>query len=559
MNVGFYPFLLPLLLLVAGCASVVPIPLEVEELRAQAHADRSRAAEGVEPILGPVRLEEAIARALKYNLDRRIKMMDEALALRQLDLSRYDMLPRAVLAAGYQYRSEFATTRAIDSVTGAPSLANPSISSEKEHRTVDLGFSWNILDFGLSYYTAQQNADRVLVAAERRRRALHLLIQDVRTAFWRAASAQKLRIDVRSAIQLAEEALVDARTAESERLRSPLDSLRYQRQVLENVRLLESIEQDLSTARVELTHLINAPLAVDLQVQEPGDTLNRRLLEQDILQMEETATLNNADLREQFYGADIARLESKKVLLRMFPNLTFGLNLRYDDDKFLVHHRWNEAASQLSYSLINLLSAPAQKLFAEAGVEVADQRRMATQMAVLAQVHVARLQYGSAYQQFNRADAIYQVDDRINKIIQAGERAQTQSKLDRISSNTTTILSLLRRYQALALAHSAASKLQATLGIEPAVPSVNEASLQELTEVARDFLRRTQGEPLPAAPAPRPSGERDDDSQPVLAEVIRSQPVIERLGIALRMDDQLGGSRMRHPLAAFAGPTGVAE
>ncbi|HEX7890995.1 MAG TPA: TolC family protein [Ramlibacter sp.] len=487
-------FLSSALVLVAGCAAVQPRPLAMEEVQSQARADRQQAAVGVAPIRGAVSLEEAVARALKYNLDRRVKMMEEALARSQVDLSNYDMLPKAVLAAGYNHRSEFPTTRAIDSVTGAPSLANPSISSDRNHRTMDLGFSWSILDFGLSYYNARQNADRALVAAERRRRAMHQLIQDVRTAFWRAASAQKLREDVRSAIALAEDALGDARKAEAERVRAPLESLRYQRQVLENVRLLEAIDQDLATARVELLHLMNAPLALDLQVTEPGDALDRALLQQGVAQMEETAVLNNADLREQFYGAEIARLEGRKILLRMFPNLSLGVDLKYDDDRFLVHHRWNEAAAQLSFSLINLLSAPAQQRFADAGVAVADQRRIATQMAVLAQVHIARLQYAAAYQQFQRADAIWSVDDRINRIVLAGERAQTQSKLDRVSSNTTTILSMLRRYQALALAHSAASKLQATLGIEPQIPGVQEASLEDLTRVARDFLRQTQGE-----------------------------------------------------------------
>ena len=114
---------------------------------------------------------------------------------------------------------------------------------------------------------------------------------------------------------------------------------------------------------------------------------------------------------------------------------------------------------------------------------------------------MARLQYASAYQQFIRADAIYGVDDRIGKIIGAGERAQTQSKLDRVSSDTTTILSLLRRYQALAQLHAAASKLQATMGLEPEVPSVRESSLAQLTAVASEFLRQTQGELPPARPA----------------------------------------------------------
>jgi outer membrane protein TolC len=325
-------------------------------LRAGAAEDRRTALADIEPIRGPVSLEEAIARALKYNTERRTRMMEEALALNQLDVSKYDMLPRVIASAGYNQRSEFLTTRSIDSITGAPSLANPSISSDKQHTVGDLGLTWSLLDFGLSYYNAKQNADRVLIASERRRKAMHLLIQDVRTAFWRTAGAQKLRADVRKATQLAEEALADARKAEAERVRSPLDSLRYQRQLLENVRLLEAIDHDLSTARVELAHLINAPLALDLQVVEPKESVGRRLLDLPLDQMEETAILRNADLREQFYGAKIARDESQKVLLRLFPNLSLNFNLKHDDDSFLVHNRWNEAGALLSFNLLNLLS-----------------------------------------------------------------------------------------------------------------------------------------------------------------------------------------------------------
>lgn len=61
------------------------------------------------------------------------------------------------------------------------------------------------------------------------------------------------------------------------------------------------------------------------------------------------------------------------------------------------------------------------------------------------------------------------------------EATQVQSKLDRVANQTTTILSLLRRYQALAQAQTAEARLQATLGVEPVIGSVTETSLDELT------------------------------------------------------------------------------
>jgi len=494
-------------LALASCASVDPRPLNGQEIKAQAQTDRSQSQRDVEPIKGALSLEEAIARGLKYNLDRRTRMMEEGIAFNQLDVSKFDLLPKLVALAGYNSRSEYAISRAEDSVTGGKSLANPFISSEKNHAIGDLGLTWNLLDFGLSYYGAKQSADRALIAVERRRKAMHLLIQDVRTAFWRTASAQKLRVDVKNSIALAVVALGDARKAEDERLRSPLDSLRYQRQVLENLRLLETIDQELSTAKIELANLINAPLELDLQVVEPSENLNQRMLELPVTAMEEVAIARNADLREQFYNTRIASEETRKVMLRMFPSLNFNYTLKYDSDKYMVNNSWNEAGAQLSYNLLNVLAAPSQKRLAEAGVALADQRRVATQMAILAQVHIARLQYSNALQQFERSDGIWSIDDRINNHVANREQAHAASKLDKVANNTAAILSLLRRYQALAQAHAAASRLQATLGLEPELDSVQEMSLPDLQAAIGSAIKRWENgelplsEPRPIAPA----------------------------------------------------------
>jgi hypothetical protein len=323
---------------------------------------------------------------------------------------------------------------------------------------------------------------------------MHNLIQDVKIAFWRAASAQRLKEQVRNSIKLAEEALGDSKKVEDARLKSPLDALRYQRQVLENLRLLEAIDQELSTARIDLLHLINGPLTTELTVVEPMTTLSHAMLEQPIEQLEELAIMQNADLHEQFYNARIATLETKKALVRIFPNLNLGYGYKHDDDRFLVNQHWNEASAQISYNLMNILSAPSRMKFAEAGIKLADHKRVATQMAVLAQVNVARLQYASAISQFKRADSIWLVDDRINKHVANNARVQKQSKLDQVASNTSMILSLLRRYQSLAQAQAAAGKLQATLGMQPNIESVQDQSLDELKEaVTRSFAEWDAG------------------------------------------------------------------
>ncbi|WP_050467671.1 TolC family protein [Herbaspirillum chlorophenolicum] len=487
-------------LLLAGCGSVGVQPYSEAELATRTAADRAAAQQDVPPITAPLTLEEAIARALKYNLDRRVKMMEEALALNQLDTATWDMLPRFMAQAGYSRRNKDLITNSVDSVTGQPSLAHPYVSSDRAHTTYDLGLTWNLLDFGLSYIAAKQQADRVLIAAERRRKAMHLLVQDVVSAFWRTASAQKLNEQVTLAIINAESALEDARRAESERVRSPIDALRYQRQLLENLRLLENIDQELSVGRLELAQLMNAPLDMHFRVVEPDDRLATPLLGMPMRQMEELAMTHNADIREQQYSSRIAVEETKRTMLKLFPNLSFNAGIRHDSDRYMINNTWNETGMQLSYNIFNLLAAPSQKRFAEAGVKLADQRRIATQMTVLAQVYLSRLQYEAAYRQYLRSDEIWHADEKIAEHSRNREMMQTQSRLEQVSNNAAAIVSLLRRYQSMAQVQNMRGKLQATLGMEPDIGSVNELSLEQLTKQVGDAMQQWQdGAAVPPA------------------------------------------------------------
>lgn len=488
------------LLVLSGCSTlnVENAKLTLPEVRATLQEDKAALTKDVEPLTGPLTLDNAIARAIKYNADRRFRAMEEAVALGTFEAGKFDMLPKLVASAGYRDRNNDLVTRSVDSVTGAPSLANPYISSSREVLTTEVGISWSLLDFGQSYYAAQQNADRVLIASERHRKALNNLVQDVRSAYWRVVAAQKLLPQLRQTIADSEAALKDARKAEDDRIRSPLEPLRYQRQLLENLRLLETIEQELSTGKIELATLANLPLTADYTVVEPSSELSTVWLEQPVDRLEEYALLRNPDLREGIYNARIAQQETRRALLKIFPGLSFNYGVKHSNDDYLIHQNWNEAGAQISFNLLGLLSAPAQLRLADAGVSLANQRRMATQMAVLSQLHIARLQYANTARQYQRADAIASVDTRIANHITNQAEAQKQSALDRISQQSTAVLSQLRRYQALSNAQAAASRLQATLGMEPAITGSSSMPLDQLTSAVGQSLQAWNRGQLPA-------------------------------------------------------------
>lgn len=486
--------------------------MPVAEVVEGSKRDRAIAGE-VPPIQGVLTIDEAIARALRFNLDQRVSRAEHALATRQFDMTKPEMLPNVMASAGYTTRDEDLTRRSVDSVTGGPSNANPFISQERTHLVTKLGVTWNLLDFGTGYYNAKQQANRILIAQERRRKAVHLLIQDVQTAFWRAYSAQVLRSQILETIKLGESALEDARTAEEERLRSPLDSLRFQRQILENLRTLESLDQELSTAKLELARLINIEPEVQFELAEPSTKFTDELFETPSAVLEEAAIRQNADLREQYYNVSNARLEGRKALVRLFPRLSFDYGFNYDDDRFLINNSWNEAGVQLAYGLLNIWTIPLQRKLSQAGVTLAEQRRMSTLMSIISQVHVSRLQYTNARRLFDRADALTQVEERI--VVQMANREQVavQGKLETVSSKTSLIISLLRRYQALAAVYAAESRLQATLGLDPGLENADNLPLEDLESTVRSYLAKwrqslpKRGEVPPAEGAPSAADE----------------------------------------------------
>lgn len=450
--------------LLGGCA-IQPVATTQAERQAELASQRTTMFQNQEAISGPISLDEAMARALKYNLDNRLKVMEEALAQRQLDLSRWDMLPQLTAGAGYGWRNNDLASVSKDVVTGQQSLV-PSVSSERMHTTADLGMSWNVLDFGVSYYAAHQQADRVLVTRERRRKVVHLMMQQVRQAYWQAIGAQLLDKKVEPILKLTQKALDDSRKIEKEKLQSPLDTLNYQRQLLDIIRQLEAVRDELAQAKPRLASIMNIPPGDEYTLATPAGFSTPKL-PIDPAAMEETALINRPELVEASYNERIGLAETKKALAKMLPGITVELGTNYDSDDFLVNNRWNTAGLRVSWNLLNVLNASNIQGAAQAQYDVAKQQRLALNMAVLTQVHVAYRDYQGRKRQFELSDDLNDVDQRILTHTQNAAKSDAAGKLAEIRAQASAVMSELRLYQAYGALQNTYGQMLTTLGIDP--------------------------------------------------------------------------------------------
>jgi outer membrane protein TolC len=500
-------------LFLAGC-SVEPQPLTDAERRAEVQTDLSAMFAGQEPLDRPLSLPEAYRRAVKYNLDRRVKQMEEAVAVDGLSVANLDMLPKLTADAGYLNRSNTLAESSTSILTNRQSL-EPSTSTDSNRAISGLSFSWNILDFGVSYFAARQSADRVMIALEHRRKVAQNLVRDVRSAFWRSAAAQVLAGQIDRSIKEAEGALATSRSVEDEALRSPVEALRYQRTLLDLLRQLEEVRDRLMIAKTELASLINLPPGHDFTLEIPPDAqLTFEPIDEPIDRLEQVALVRNPDLRELSYQARISVNEVHRSMLALLPGISFNYGPQYDSNSFLVNRWWAEGAARVSWNLMSLLNGPRIVHRARDSVKLAEAQRRAVAMTVLTKLHLAYQQYLDAGKEYGRARTLAEVDERLYAQLSGRAAAEAQNELEPIVAGVASVASSLRRYESYSNMQAALGRLYDTVGIDidPAdLVRLDAAVLGRKTEEIMAIWQHGDGTSGPTAPPPTPEPAAADE------------------------------------------------
>ena len=294
-----------------------PGPLTPEETTFRVETDLARLAANQPPLDDPLTLHGAMARALAHNLDARVRTMEQSLSMCQVELARLGLLPALTGRYGVDMRNNVqgSSSRSVES--GRESLS-ASTSSDRSRRSGSLAPTWQMLDFGVSYYGAKQQSDRALIAHECRRKAVHGVLAEVRRAWWRAVARLAPLMDrVRAA-------LADSERIAARQVQSPVEALRWQRALLEAVDELERQRREIRITKIELAVLVGlAPgadyaLAVPASMPEPGP------LALDADELAALALAHRPELREGHLDERIAASEVTKAMLRLLP----GLELR---------------------------------------------------------------------------------------------------------------------------------------------------------------------------------------------------------------------------------------
>ncbi len=456
-------------LFVAGCA-VSPQPFSSDTLESQGMNQLNGYLQEQDPVSSPIGLYEAMARSIKYNLDEEVERMEQLLRVRDLKLARFDMLPNLVAGANYNGRNNFSGASS-SALLGPRSVGSQSLvsstSSERDTFGADLLLSWDVLDFGLSYVRAKQKADEVLIAAERRRKVVGRIVEDVRTAYWRAVSAERLLTQLQALEGDIEDALRQSQAVFDRRKAAPLSALTYQRELLSVKEEIQDLQREMSVAKHQLAALMNLDPGKPYELAMPERSSAELSFAMAPEEMISLALMNRPEVRENLYRQRINEKSATTALLELLPSLRLFGGFNYDSNEFLFNDQWTGWGARASWNLVQAFSYPAKRRSVAAQQELLDAKANALTMAVITQVHVSRTRFELARRQLDTMQNIFSVQGQILHQISAGYATKRVSKQTMIRERMNQILSEAKYDLAVADLQNAFANIHSSMGFDP--------------------------------------------------------------------------------------------
>lgn len=480
-----------LLLAESGCM-ITPTSMTKEEIQGRISQDLRAMLTDQEPIEQPIDLYDAIARALRYNLDAKVKAMQQALAHQQLNVAHYSLLPQLAVNAGFDGRNNFSGGAARSLLDGRPVL-EPFTSSDKNVFSGNLSLSWDVLDFGLSYIRAQQAGDNVMIAEEEKRKIAVRLLQDVRNAYWRAVTSERLLPQVQQLDDMVNKSLAQTQLIFDRKLQAPLTPLNYRRDMLNVQREVQKLMRELSTAKLQLASLIGLPPGVHFEVRQPIRSAAVPPVNLDAESLERQALLFRPELRVIDYQKRINVKEAKATLLELFPSMKLQFGGYYNSNSFFLYQNWLNYAAQVSWNLLGVFRVPAKYKAIEAHRAVLDAQSLALTMTILTEVHVGAAQFMLAKDELGNAKQYWETQQAIADHTRSLWLTNSTNDLVLLREKVNQILAEVRLDVAQAGVETAYATIRSAIGEEAVPPAGADQSLSELAE----SLRRLW-EPLPA-------------------------------------------------------------
>jgi outer membrane protein TolC len=451
-------------LMVGGCA-MAPSPLSDEHLSGLTSANLARLIVDQAPVQGQISLFEAVARALKYNLDDQVAIMQAALRAHESRQIVANMLPGIVANAGYNARNNDLSTASLDLPTGIEVPAF-STSQDRAFNSGDATFSWNVLDFALSYVRAQQATDQHLIAQEARRKVVQRIIEDTRTAYWRAISCDRMVKKFETLEARVKRSVASTRAAAKAGAETPLTALTYERELVQIRQTAERLGNELRLAKSQLAALMNVPPDTEFALVDRDYHPDPPVFSMSPREMVAEAIFNRPEIRDIAYQQRITEREATAAIVELLPGLRIYGTAAFDDTSLLLNNNWLDWGVSAAGNLLKIVQLPAKRTAIEAQADVLSQKALAITMTVMTQVYISVIRYNHLAEQAVTAREYLSVQTRLVQHLRAEKSAELIGEQTLIREEMNLLVAEVQHDLAVGSLQTASSNLMTSMGYD---------------------------------------------------------------------------------------------
>jgi outer membrane protein TolC len=429
-----------------------------------------------------ISLSEAIARTIKYNLDYRLQHTQLMLENGNLKMAYIEMLPTLTGDLNYSFRNNPQIQNLVNA--DGQVVDGDTSYTPREILDVSAGMQWTVLDLGLSFTRAQQQANRVMIMQEERRKITQQLVQQAISVYWKAWTAQNMHqtvIDFKEKVRIALKKSQNALDIKASPTPTELD---YQSVLLKSIRRANKLQLEISSAKAELTRLMNIRPGAEFELASPNKTITKLPnIQPQLAKMDLIAMVNRPELRQSSHQIDIAKKGIQAAVIEMLPGLSFDFGYNYTNNRFMLNQEWMGGNLGATIDLFNMvLRGPFAIDMANQQVDFEKIKTAATTLSVLTQIRVAYTNYLIWKEDYQYAKLQDETTSKLLKNALANERANKGNSQISIRRGIESLNATFDRQVTFARAYEALAKLYQSVGIDLLPHEVRYLSLEEITE-----------------------------------------------------------------------------
>lgn len=471
-----------------GC-SMGSKPVDVKEQADNVNKDIDNLYGGQDAIKKPISLYDAMARGIKYNIEKRDAVMSEIVASGEIDLKALQLLPSATAGVYANGRNDEQYIRGRSKATGAQSL-EPTQFEDQYTRTANLALSWNTLDAGLGYIRTKEASDKSRAVSERRRKVVQNIAQDIRAAYWKAASAQLLDDHIDGMLKKSRSLAKQLEEAENQKSNKDVGTvLALQKRIYDTMQDLMDERDALATAHIELASLMGLPPSAKFRLDADESKMMAQgsipKLQAQAHELEVLALMIRPEMREHTLLKRVSNRDMHKTVLETFPGIGGILAYNYDDNSFLDDESWTSASVGLTQNIMKIFSLPMRLRDTNNRNAQEDMKRMVTTAAVLTQTNIAYARYEIAQDRYDLLKSMMGVNRRMQEYASAKTEKSVINDAQLLSAQMDSLLTRTRLQLAYAEAQNSFGRIVNSVGLDPLPPNVEGLSVEDMSKTVQ--------------------------------------------------------------------------